>query len=77
MSNCVVGSGGFGVPDDVVAEHGVERGDHLSHDGNDDDLWFLVGGGKTIMEDFESGIVSGGAHGGHVEDVTDRQTSAI
>ena len=77
MSNCVVGSSGFGVPDGVVAEHGVERGDHLSHDGNDDDLWFLVGGGKTIMEDFESGIVSAGAHGGHVEDVTDRQTSAI
>jgi hypothetical protein len=29
------------------------------------------------MEDFESGIVSAGAHGGHVEDVTDRRTSAI
>ena len=29
------------------------------------------------MEDFESGIVSAGAHGGHVEHVTDRQTSAI
>ena len=41
MSNCVVGSSGFGVPGDVVAEHGVERDDHLSHDGNDDDLWFL------------------------------------
>src|SRR6516164_9119349 len=38
---------------------------------------FFVGGGKTIMEDFESGIVSAGAHGGQVEDVTDRQTSAI
>jgi len=24
MSNCDVGSGGFGLPDDVVAQHGVE-----------------------------------------------------
>jgi len=28
MSNCGVGSGGFGLPGDVVAQHGVEGCDH-------------------------------------------------
>src|ERR1700745_2409219 len=41
MSNCVVASGGFGLPGDVVAQHSVEGCDHLAHDGDDDDfgLW--------------------------------------
>jgi len=30
MSNGDVGSGGFGLPGDVVAQHGVEGCDHLS-----------------------------------------------
>ncbi|MGC1237049.1 MAG: hypothetical protein WA838_20600, partial [Xanthobacteraceae bacterium] len=38
VSNCGVGSGGFGLPGDVVAQHGVEGCDHLAHDGNDDDF---------------------------------------
>ena len=59
MSNCVVGSGGFGLPGDVVAQHGVEGCDHLAHDGNDDDFGLFVGGGETMVEDFESRIVSG------------------
>ena len=37
MSNCV-GSSGVGPPTSAVAQHGVERGDHLAHDGDKDDL---------------------------------------
>ena len=44
MSNCGVGSGGFGLPGDVVAQHGVKGCDHLAHDGDDDDLGLFVGG---------------------------------
>ena len=61
MSNCDVGSGGFGLPGDVVAQHGVEGCNHLAHDGDDDDFGLFVGGGETIVEDFESGIVSASA----------------
>ena len=42
MSNCVVGSCGFGLPGGVVAEHGVEGCDHLSHHSDDDDLGLFV-----------------------------------
>jgi hypothetical protein len=61
MSNCGVGSGGFGLPGDVVAQHGVEGCDHLAHDGNDDDFGLFVGGGEATVEDFESRIVSASA----------------
>jgi hypothetical protein len=54
MSNCVVASGGFGLPGDVVAQHSVEGRDHLAHDGDDDDFGLFVGGGETMVKDFES-----------------------
>ena len=52
MSNCVVGSGDFRLPRNIVAEHGVEGCDHLLHDRDDDDLGFFVGGGATTMWPF-------------------------
>ena len=58
MSNCVVGSGGSRLPLGIIAEHGVEGSDHFSHDGDDDDLGFLVGVGETIGEGPEGGIVT-------------------
>jgi hypothetical protein len=63
MSNCVVGSVGLRLPGSIIAEHSVEGSDHFSHDGNDDDLGFLVGVGKTVGEGLESGIVSACAEG--------------
>ena len=58
MSNCVVGSGGSRLPRSINSvEHGVEGSDHFSHDGDDDDLGFLVGVGETIGEGPESGII--------------------
>jgi len=66
MSNCVVGSGGSRLPRGIIAEHGVEGSDHFSHDGDDDDLGFLVGVGETIGEGPEGGIVSACAEGRHV-----------
>jgi hypothetical protein len=44
MSNCV-GLSGLGLPASAVAEHGVEGGNHLAHDGDDDDLGLLAGSG--------------------------------
>ena len=77
MSNCVVGSVGLRLPRSIIAEHSVEGSDHFSHDGDDDDLGFLVGVGKTIGEGLESGIVSACAEGCHVEDITDRHPTAV
>ena len=77
MSNCVVRSLGSRLPCSIVADHGIEGCDHLSHDGDDNDLWLLVGRGETVVEDLEGGIVSGCAEGSHVEDVTDRHSAAV
>src|SRR5262249_54329609 len=77
MSNCVVGSGGSRLPCSTIAEHSVEGCDHFSHDGDDDDLGFFVGGGAAFVEGFEGGTVTACAEGGHVEDVTDWQPTTI
>ena len=36
-------------PNNVVANHGVEHGDHLAHDRNDHNLRQLAGGLEPIM----------------------------
>src|SRR6476660_8589038 len=77
MSNCVVRSGGLRLPCSIIAEHSVEGCDHFSHDGDDDDLGFFVGVGEAIVEGLEGGTVSACAEGGHVEDITDRHTTAV
>ena len=77
MSNCVVRSRGSRLPCSIVADQGIEGGDHLSHDGDDNDFGLLVDRGETVMEDLEGGIVSGCAEGSHVEDVTDRHSAAV
>src|SRR4051812_24925202 len=51
-------SGGFELPCSIIAEHSVEGCDHFSHDGDDDDLGFLVGTGETIGEGLEGGTVT-------------------
>ena len=53
QSNCVVRSCGSRPPCSFVADHGIESGDHLSHDGDDNDFRFLVGCGETIVKDLE------------------------
>src|SRR5262249_27667324 len=77
MSNCVVGSGGLRLPCSIIAEHSVEGCDHFSHDGDDDDLGFFVGGGEAFVKGLEGGTVTACAEGGHVEDVTDRHPTTI
>src|SRR6516225_3093636 len=77
MSNCVVRSGGLRLPCSIIAKHSVEGCDHFSHDGDDDDLGFFVGGGEAFVEGFEGGTVTACAEGGHVEDVTDRHPTTI
>ena len=76
-SNCVVRSGGLRLPCSIIAKHSVEGCDHFSHDGDDDDLGFFVGGGEAFVEGFEGGTVTACAEGGHVEDVTDRHPTTI
>ena len=75
MSNCVVRSCGSRLPCSVVADHGIEGSDRLSHDGDDNDFGFLVGRGETVVEDFKDGVVPSCAEGSHVEDVTDRHAA--
>ena len=77
MSNCVVRSRGPRLPCSIVADHGIESGDHLSHDGDDNDFWFLVGRGETVVEDFKDRIVPSCAEGSHIEDVTDWHAAAV
>ena len=77
MSNCVVRSCGSRLPFSIVADHGIEGGNHLSHDGNDNDFGLLVDRGETVVEDFKHGIVPSCAEGSHVEDVTDRHAAAV
>src|SRR5829696_8941646 len=72
MSNCV-GSSGLGLPASGVAQHG----DHLAHDGDKDDLGRLAGGGETVVERSESGVVTAGAEGRHVEDISHRHAAAV
>src|SRR6478672_2384147 len=70
MSNCVVGSGGGGMPLGVVTEHCVEGYHHLAHHGDDDDFGLFASGGETVGEGFESGVVSACAQGCHVKNIT-------
>src|SRR5262249_21163859 len=77
VSNCVVGSGGSWLPCSTIAEHSVEGCDHFSHDGDDDDLGFFVGGGEALVEGFEGGTVTACTEGGHVKDVTDRHPTTV
>src|SRR5258707_1814540 len=58
-------------PSRTVAEHGVERGDHLTHHRHDDDLRLLSGGLEAIVECFECRIPITSAQRGHVENVSD------
>src|SRR6516162_5526465 len=77
MSNCVVRSRGSRLPCSIVADHGIEGGDHLSHDGDDNDFGLLVDRGETMVKDFESRIVSASAQSCHVEHVTDWQPTTV
>ena len=77
MSNCVVSSCGFGLPSSVVAEHGIEGCDHLSHHRDDDHLGLFVCAGETFVECFEGWVVSIGAERRHVEDVADGHPTAV
>jgi hypothetical protein len=56
MSNCVGGSSGFGLPASAVAEHGVEGGDHLAHDGDEMTLGFLPAAARRLWNVLRAGL---------------------
>src|SRR5262249_32535166 len=62
-------------PNNVVTNHCVERGDHLTHHRHDDDLRLLSGGREAVMERLELRIPITGAHRRHVERLTDVRTT--
>src|SRR5947209_19107833 len=62
-------------PSRTVTEHGVERGDHLTHHRHDDDLRLLSGGLEAIVECFECRIPITSAQRGHVEHVADARAT--
>ncbi len=61
----------------MIAQHGIQGGDHLAHDSDDDDLGLLFGSRKTLVKGFESGVVSACAEGRHIKDVADRHAATI
>jgi hypothetical protein len=61
-------------PNHVVANHCVERGNHLAHHGNDRDLRQFAGGFQPSVEDLEHRVPVAGAHRRHVEHVTNGRT---
>src|SRR5262245_31222734 len=58
-------------PNDVVANHGVEHSDHLTHHRHDRDLRQFAGVLEATVEPLEHGIPITGAHCCHEEDVAD------
>ena len=63
-------------PNNVVANHRVERSDHLAHDRNDHNLRQLACGLEPIVEHLEHRIPITRAHRRHVEHVTNWRTTA-
>ena len=43
-------------PNNVVANHCIERGDHLAHDGHDRNLRQLAGGLEPIVDALKTGF---------------------
>jgi hypothetical protein len=44
----------------IVTKHGIEDGDDLAHDGDEDDLDFLSSGRQAVVESSEFGIATAG-----------------
>src|SRR5262245_47142491 len=63
-------------PNNGVANHCVERGDHLAHHRHDRDLRQFASGLETIVEGFEHRIPIARAHRRHVEHLADVRTTA-
>src|ERR1043166_8962839 len=57
-----------GLPFDFVPENGVEHGDELSCDRDQDDHFGLARGAQPVMEPAQGGIPAHGAHGAHEQD---------
>src|SRR5258706_8226251 len=58
-------------PNNAVANHCVEHGDHLTHHRHDHDLRQLAGGRETVVERLEHRIPIAGAHRRHVKHLAD------
>ena len=56
-------------PNNVVANHCVEHGDHLTHHRHDHDLRQLAAGRETVVERLEHRIPIAGAHRRHVKQI--------
>jgi hypothetical protein len=63
-------------PNNIVTNHCVERGDHLTHHCHDRDLRLLSGGLEAVMERLEPRIPITGTHCRHVEHLADVRTTA-
>jgi len=59
----------------AIPDHGVENDDELAHAGDEANLARLPG--EALGKDGDSGIVSRGHHGGHVECIANEHTSGL
>ncbi len=64
------------LPRGIVADHGVEGNDKLSHDGDDGHFGLLAGVEQASFEGLESGIEHGGGLGSHEENASDGGSAA-
>src|SRR5262245_18392844 len=63
-------------PNDVVANHGVEHRDHLTHHRHDHDLRKFASVPEAIVEPLEHGIPIAGAHCCHEEHLANMRAAA-
>src|SRR5215475_4254108 len=63
-------------PNHVIANHCIERGDHLAHHRHDSDFWRFAGGLQTIVERLERRIAMTRAHRRHVERLANMRSAA-
>jgi hypothetical protein len=63
-------------PNQIVANHGVENGEHLAHHRHDYDFRLLPGRPKTVVECLEHRVPVAGAHRTHVEHAANRCAAA-
>src|SRR5713101_7694901 len=64
-------------PGGAIAQHGVERDDHLAHHGNYRDFWFLPGIGQVTVKGLERRIESEGGESCHIEHGADGRRAAV
>ena len=66
----------FFIPHGVVAQHGIEDGNHLSHTGSERDLFVFAIGEKSLVTISDEGVMLNGSQHGHEQHGSYRGSAA-